>query len=96
MKKIKIQGREYPFCLTIGAMVAYKRETGEDFSQFKGDDMEKLGIIIYHGVKSACKIDNVPFPFHSADEIIDYIDMTDAAKLLDGDSAKDTDSEKKS
>ena len=48
MNKIKLQDKEYPVRLTIGAMVQYKRDTGEDFSQFKGDDMEKLGCIIFH------------------------------------------------
>ena len=52
---ITINGTAYPFRLTIGAMVDYKRMTGEDFSQFRGDDMEKLGIIIYCAIRSACR-----------------------------------------
>ncbi|HBK29044.1 MAG TPA: hypothetical protein DDZ04_04365 [Parabacteroides sp.] len=96
MKWLTIQGTKYPFRLTIGAMVAYKRETGEDFSKFSGEDMEKLGVIIYHGTKSACKADGIDFPFKSADEIIDYVDMQEAAALLGGDAEAQADSEKKS
>ena len=94
MNKIKLQDKEYPVRLTIGAMVQYKHETGEDFSQFKGDDMEKLGCIIFHAARSASKADGVPFPFNSPEEILDYIDMSVAAELLDfggksGDSEDD-------
>ena len=82
MKKIKIQGKEYPVRLTIGAMVAYKRDTGEDFTQFRGDDMEKLGCIIFHAVRTAGKSDGVAFPFDKPDDMIDYIDMDQATAAL--------------
>ena len=82
MNKIKIQGKEYPVRLTIGAMVAYKRDTGEDFTQFRGDDMEKLGCIIFHAVRTACKSDGVAFPFDKPDDMIDYVDMDQATAAL--------------
>lgn len=85
MKKITINGKEYPFRLTVGAMVAYKHDTGEDFSQFKGDDMEKLGTIIYHGVRSACKADGIVLPCDTKEDLLDYIDMQEAAVLLASD-----------
>lgn len=83
MKKITIRGIEYPCRITIGAMVAYKRETGEDVSSFKGDDMEKLGLLVFHSFRSTCRACSIDFPFSSADEILDYIDMEDASSLLD-------------
>ncbi len=82
MKQITIKGRSYPFRITIGAMVAYKRETGEDISAFKGDDMEKLGLLVYHSLRSTCKACSIDFPFQSSEEILDYIDMEEAASLL--------------
>ena len=42
MKHVAIKGKSYPFRLTVGAMVAYKRDIGEDFSKFNGEDMEKM------------------------------------------------------
>lgn len=84
MKKITINGKEYPFRLTVGAMVAYKHDTGEDFSEFKGNDMEKLGTIIYHGVRSACKADGIVLPCETKEDLLDYIDMKEAAALLGG------------
>ena len=88
MKKITINGKEYPFRLTVGAMVAYKHDTGEDFSQFKGDDMEKLGSIIYHGVRSACKADGIVLPCETKEDLLDYIDMQEAASLLADDKGE--------
>lgn len=64
--------------------------------QISGEDMEQLGVIIYHGIKSACKVDGVDSPFNSADEIIDYIGMQEAAELLGGDAEAQADGEKKS
>ena len=95
MKKIKIQGTEYPVRLTIGAMVQYKRETGEDFSQFKGDDMEKLGIVVFHAIRSACKAEGTSFPYNSPEEIIDHIDMEQAVSLLGVGASTDTGTEAK-
>lgn len=93
---ITINGTAYPFRLTIGAMVDYKRMTGEDFSQFRGDDMEKLGIIIYCAIRSACRADGVPFPQLNGDELLDHIDMQQAADLLGMDGKQEGgDGEKK-
>lgn len=83
MKKITIRGIEYPFRVTIGAMVAYKRETGEDVSSFKGDDMEKLGVLLFHSLRSSCRACSIDFPFSSEDELLDYIDIKEASSLLD-------------
>lgn len=82
MKHVAIKGKSYPFRLTIGAMVAYKRDIGEDFSKFNGEDMEKLLHIIFHGIKSACKTDGVEFSYQSPDEIADYIDVREAIDIL--------------
>lgn len=83
MKRIEIKGVMYPARLTIGAMVQYKRATGEDFTQFKGDDMEKLAMIIFYAARSACKVDGVLFPYENPEEIMDYLDMESATALLD-------------
>lgn len=97
MKHITIQGKPYPFRLTIGAMVQYKGLTDEDFSQFKGDDMLKLGTIIFCGLESACRAEGVPFPFEDAYTLMDYIDVQEAAALLGGgEAAQPGEEEKKS
>lgn len=82
MKKVTIDGKDYPFRLTVGAMVAYERVTGEDFSKFNGENIEKMLCIIFYGIKSACKADSVEFPYQSPDEIADYIEAREAVDLL--------------
>ena len=82
MKRIMIQGTQYPFRLTIGAMMRYKELTGEDFSQFKGDDMQKVAVIIQCGIRSACRAEGVPVPQVSLEELMDYIDLEQVADLL--------------
>lgn len=81
MKYITIQGKRFPFRLTIGAMVRYKQITGKDFSEFKGD-MEELGMIIQCGIRSACKAEGVEAPQLNTDELLDYIDLEEAMELL--------------
>ena len=94
MKKVTINGVGYPFRLTLGAMLAYKRETGEDFSKFNGEDMEKMLCILFNGIKSACRAEEIASPYQSAEEIADYVDMEQIGKLFasqgvaDGDDAK--------
>ncbi len=82
MGKIKINGKTYPARMTIGAMIAYKRDMGEDFTQFKGDDMEKLGCIVYHAIRTACKADGLAFPFDKPEDLLDCIELEQAAEVL--------------
>lgn len=95
MKHVAIKGKSYPFRLTIGAMVAYKKAVGEDFSKFNGEDMEKMLHIIFYGIKSACKADGIEFPFQSPDEIADYIDMGQINDLFDSKGVDTDDGAKK-
>lgn len=90
-KSIAINGVIYPFRLTIGAMMAYCRETGEDFTQFDGSDITKLGCILYHGARCATLAEGREFPFKTPEEFLSHLDMDDAAQLLgQGDKPSDT------
>ena len=95
MKHVTIKGKSYPFRLTIGAMVAYKKAVGEDFSKFNGEDMEKMLHIIFHGIKSTCKADGIEFPYQSPEEIADYIDMERITDLFDAKGVDEDDGSKK-
>lgn len=90
-KSIAINGTTYPFRLTIGAMIAYRRDTGEDFTHFDGSDITKLGCILYHGARCATLAEGREFPFKTEEEFLSHIDMDDAARLLSqGDKPSDT------
>ena len=87
-RAINIKGIVYPFRLTIGAMMAYRRDTGEDFTHFDGSDITKLGTIIYHGTRCATLAEDREFPFKTPEEFLSHIDMDDAAQLLGMDNKK--------
>lgn len=87
-KSIAINGVVYPFRLTIGAMMAYRHETGEDFTQFDGSDITKLGCILYHGARCATLAEGREFPFADSEAFLSHLDMDDAARLLGMDNKK--------
>ena len=95
MRTVTIKGKNYPFRLTIGAMVAYKKAVGEDFSKFNGEDMEKMLHIIFYGIRSACKADSIEFPYQSPEEIADFIDMERITDLFDAKGVDEDDGSKK-
>lgn len=59
--KIKIQGKEYPCRQTMGALLRYKRETGQDISKLEGSDVSGMVVFLWCCVVSACKADGVEF-----------------------------------
>lgn len=82
VKKITIKGTAYPFRITIGAMIQYKRMTGEDFSSFDGREAEKMCIIIFCGLRSECAAEGKEFPFEGWEEIADHLSLDDIKDLF--------------
>lgn len=58
---IEVGGKAYPCRLTMGAMLLYKRNTNEDVSRMKGDDLEAMLMFMWCCVVCACKADGVEF-----------------------------------
>lgn len=61
MKAIELNGKEYPFRITMGAMLRFKRECGKDVSELEQTDIEGLLKFMWCCVKSACSADEVEF-----------------------------------
>lgn len=59
--KIKIKGKEYPCRQTMGALLRYKRETGQDISKLESSDTSGMVIFLWCCVVSASKADGVEF-----------------------------------
>lgn len=63
MLRIKIKDEEYPSRLVMGALLMYKRETGEDVSQMKSDDMEKVLLLMWCCLKCSCQAEGISFEY---------------------------------
>lgn len=61
MKKIVINGKDYPCRITMGAMVRFKRESGKDVSELNVSDLADLVLFMWCCVVSACNADDVEF-----------------------------------
>ena len=61
MKRIRINGKEYPVRMTMGALLRFKRNTGKDVGDIKKDDIADMIILLWCCVASACKADGVDF-----------------------------------
>lgn len=92
MKKVIINGAEYPFRTTMGAMLRFKREHGIDLGELEQTDVEGLLKFMWCCIKSACSADSVEFSL-SFDEFADCITPEVFGNLcaeLDGDNQKKT------
>lgn len=86
---IHLKGKDYPCRLTMGALLAYKRETGHDFgtdlkeSESQKDiDIESLLMLLGLCLESTCKADGKVLPEgFSAKDIADYINIDDVQKF---------------
>lgn len=60
---VTFNGKTYPMALTMGAILEFKRMTGNDVSSLEGDDLEGLLAICYCCLVSACRAKGMEFPY---------------------------------
>jgi hypothetical protein len=60
--KIRINEKEYPLYVTMGALLRYKRETGRDAGELKGDSLEDVLMLMWCCVVCASQAHNIEFP----------------------------------
>lgn len=75
---IEIEGREYPVRMVMGALLMYKRQTGDDASAMDPDDVEALLTLFYCCVACACKAEGVEWPY-TFEEFCNVITPQDVA-----------------
>lgn len=75
MMTIKINGKEYPCRVTMGAMLRFKRETGRDVNQIGEGDMSDLVTFLWCCMASASKADGVEFGM----SLMDFADKLEPA-----------------
>lgn len=92
MKTIRINGAEYPFRTTMGAMLRFKREHGIDLGELEQTDVEGLLKFMWCCIKSAGSADGVDFDL-SFEEFADRITPEAFGELcaeLNGEDQKKT------
>ncbi|MCD8271048.1 MAG: hypothetical protein LUD46_23290 [Parabacteroides sp.] len=84
MKKnvITIGGTEYPCRLTLGVIKAFKEQTGKELADI-GTDMVALGTLIHIAATKSGQKEKKPFPWQTADELLDDIDLADMPTLVE-------------
>lgn len=82
MKRIKINGKEYPVRMLMGALLQFKRETGKDISEVKANDVADMIILLWCCVASTCRAERVEFNL-SLEEFADSLDPENLKILQD-------------
>lgn len=92
MKTVQINGTEYPFRVTMGAMLRFKRVHGMDLGELAPTDVEGLLKFIWCCICSASSVDGREFAL-SFEEFADRITPETFEALcaeLNGDGQKKT------
>ena len=82
MKKININGAEYPCRVTIGTLKRFKDKTGKELSAV--GDIFTLVALLHMALSESCKKAGVAFPYESAEELMDDIDFTEIESVTTG------------
>jgi hypothetical protein len=67
MNSLKIEGREYPCRVTMGAMMRFKQETGKDIQAMESTDTADVLTFLWCCIVSACRVDGVEFTLSALD-----------------------------
>lgn len=77
-----INGESYPCALTIGVLKRFYDETGKQIEDVK--DIFSICTLLFMAASAACKKDRKLFPWKSAEELMDDIDLADIEPITTG------------
>ncbi len=67
------RGAAYPARITMGALRAFRRETGNDFLKLQSDlSGEDLAVILWASIRSQCRAEGKEFDV-SLDDFLDHV-----------------------
>lgn len=75
---VVVDGKTYPCDLTMGALLRYKREEGEEIHEIEEGEVCKMMTLMWCCVKSSCSRDKVNFDM-SLEEFADNVNPQDVA-----------------
>lgn len=79
---IQIGENTYPFRMTLGAMLRFKRATGKEVAMLDDENLEEVANLLYACIASACAADKVQFPF-DFEEFCDRLSAEDMEAMTD-------------
>lgn len=77
---IQIGDRTYPFRMTLGAMLRFKRVSGKEVSEIDETNTEEVAQLLYACIASSSAADKVPFSL-SFDEFCDLATVQDITEM---------------
>ena len=79
MKQITINGTTYPCRLTVGVLKRYKDQTGREMEDVK--DIFSISELLFLALQTTCKREHVSFPYASAEELMDDLDVLEMSGI---------------
>lgn len=76
IKELNVGGKLYPFRMTMGSLLRFKRKTGKEFSELTSGDAEMVVTLLYCIVAAASNADGVEFGM-DLEEFADKLSMED-------------------
>ena len=79
---IQVGERTYPFRMTLGAMLRFKRATGKEVTELDETSVEEVANLLYACLASACSADKVAFDY-SFEDFCDLLSAEDMDAMRD-------------
>lgn len=73
---IQVGDRTYPFRMTLGAMLRFKRATGKEVADLDDSNVEEVATLLHACIASTCAADKIPFSL-TFDEFCDNVSVED-------------------
>ena len=78
---IQVGEKTYPFRMTLGAMLRFKRLTGKEATELNQDSVEEVASLLYACLASASAADKIPFSL-TFDEFADLLFTEDMENMM--------------
>lgn len=79
MKRIELNGKQYPIALTMGACLEYKDLSGQEIDKVSG--FSDIAQALYCCTKTACRHNDVAFDY-TLEDFSDALGVADAIELF--------------
>lgn len=82
--RFTFEGKTYPARISMGALRAFRKETGRDFlkelATLTGED---LGVMLWGAIKAQCRVEGIPFDM-GVDDFLDRVTPDEVSAWYNG------------